>query len=86
MNRLMRELGPISDAAPAFPTASNALAPLRARTTAQGSDDFSNLWAGQSAPLARALPAEALTRQLAAQALGRLQACVLKRDEGVIRN
>lgn len=72
VNRLMRELGPISDLAPAFPTAGNALAPLRARSLAQGSDDFTSLWAGQSASLARALPAETITRELAAQALGRL--------------
>ena len=69
VNRLMRELGPISDLAPAFPTAGNALAPLRAHSLAQGSDDFTSLWAGQSAPLARALPAETITRELAAQAL-----------------
>lgn len=86
VNRLMRELGPINDAAPAFPTAGNALAPLRTRACALGSDDFIALWAGQSAPLARALPAEALTRQLAAQALDRLQACVSKRDEGGIHH
>jgi nitronate monooxygenase len=29
MNRLMREIGPMSDAAPAFPTAGGALAPQR---------------------------------------------------------
>lgn len=72
VNRLMRELGPISDDAPHFPTAGNALAPLRARSLAQGDDDFTSLWAGQSAPLARALPAETITRELAAQALGML--------------
>lgn len=81
VNRLMRELGPISDIAPAFPTAGNALAPLRARTAAQGGDDFISLWAGQSAPLARALPAETITRELAAQALGRLRRRALDADE-----
>lgn len=30
VNSVMRELGPISDAPPAFPTASSALAPLKA--------------------------------------------------------
>ena len=75
VNRLMRELGPMNDAVPAFPLAAEALASLRAHSLAQGDDDFISLWAGQSAPLARAMPAEALTRQLAAQALERLQAC-----------
>lgn len=36
VNRLMRELGPVSEAAPTFPLASSALAPLRAQAEAQG--------------------------------------------------
>jgi nitronate monooxygenase len=46
VNRLMRELGPLSDLAPAFPWASQALAPLRAAAEARGRDDFSPLWSG----------------------------------------
>ncbi len=68
MNRAMRELGPISDMAPAFPLAGGALMPLRAK----GEADFSNLWSGQALRLAVELPAEELTRQLAQQALIRL--------------
>ncbi len=49
VNRLMRELGPISPLAPAFPQAAAALAPLRQAAEAQGSGDFSPLWAGQNA-------------------------------------
>ncbi len=49
VNRLMRELGPISALAPAFPLAGGALAPLQAKAQAQGSGDFSSMWAGQSA-------------------------------------
>jgi nitronate monooxygenase len=64
VNRLMRELGPMSDDAPAFPTAGTALAPLRGLTEPQGSDDFVNLWAGEAAPLARSGPAEAIARAL----------------------
>lgn len=45
-NRLMTELGPLSDIAPAFPLASNALAPLRAAAEARGKGDFSPLWCG----------------------------------------
>ena len=65
VNRLMRELGPLSADAPAFPLASAALAPLRAAAEARGSGDFSPLWCGQHPPRT-ALPAAALTRQLAA--------------------
>jgi nitronate monooxygenase len=71
-NRLARELGPISEAAPAFPLAANAMAPLRAKAEAMGSGDFSPLWAGQAAALGRERPAADLTRELAAGALQRL--------------
>jgi len=53
MNRLMRELGPMNAAAPAFPTAGAALAPLRAATEPKGSDEFLQMWSGQAAPLCR---------------------------------
>ena len=36
VNRLMRELGPISAAAPAFPLAAAAIAPLRAKAESAG--------------------------------------------------
>ena len=74
INRVMRELGPISDVAPEFPLAAGALAPLRAKAEAQGSGDFSPMWAGQAAALGRALPATELTKKLAAEALERLRA------------
>ncbi|MDE1998233.1 MAG: nitronate monooxygenase, partial [Burkholderiales bacterium] len=47
-NRLMSELGPISPLAPAFPTASAALAPLRAAAEQRGDEGFSPLWCGQN--------------------------------------
>ena len=72
INRLMRELGPLSPLAPGFPLAGGALAPLRAKSEAAGSPDFTNLWSGQAARLARALPAGELTRSLAAEARARL--------------
>jgi nitronate monooxygenase len=68
VTRMMRELGPIAGIAPAFPLAAGALAPLRAKAEAQGSTDFSPLWAGQAAALGRAEPAGALTRRLAVEA------------------
>jgi nitronate monooxygenase len=74
VNRVMREVGPISDVAPEFPLAAGALAPLRAKTEAKGSGDFSPLWAGQAAALGRAMPAGELTGTLAAEALERMRA------------
>jgi nitronate monooxygenase len=76
LNRVMREIGPISDFAPEFPLAAGALAPLRAKGEARGSGDFSPMWAGQSASLGQELPASELTRRLADQALERLRALV----------
>ncbi len=74
MNRVMREVGPMSDRAPAYPTAGRALAPLKAKAEAAGSSDFSLLWAGQAASLGREIGAGDLTRELAADAGQRLKA------------
>jgi nitronate monooxygenase len=68
INRVMREIGPVSDVAPEFPLAGGALAPLHAKAQAQGSGDFSTAWSGQAAPLGRAMPARELTEKLAAEA------------------
>jgi nitronate monooxygenase len=65
VTRLMRELGPISDEVPAFPLASAALAPLRARAEAQGRAEFSPLRAGQNTSGCKPVPAAQLTRELA---------------------
>jgi nitronate monooxygenase len=64
VNRIMRELGFIDEAAPPFPLASAALAPLRAAAERQGSGDFSPLWSGQNAAGCRETSAAALTRDL----------------------
>jgi nitronate monooxygenase len=72
INRVMRELGPISDLAPAFPLAGGALMPLRAIAEPQGNGDFMNLWAGQAVGLRHELDAQQLTRLLASQALEKL--------------
>ncbi|HWL71945.1 MAG TPA: nitronate monooxygenase [Geminicoccus sp.] len=71
VNRIVREAGPMSDLAPAFPMAAGALAPLRASAEAAGSGDFTPLWSGQAAALGREMPAGELTRQLAADALAK---------------
>ncbi|QTF93362.1 nitronate monooxygenase [Halomonas sp. BM-2019] len=65
LTRLMRELGPMSDAAPAFPLATAAIAPLRAAAEAAGSGDFSPLWAGQNASGCREVPAAEVVAALA---------------------
>ncbi len=65
LNRFMRELGPISPLAPAFPLAAAAVAPLRAQAEGAGSGAFSPLWAGQNAPGCAEIPAAELTRALA---------------------
>ena len=58
VNRVMRELGPINPQAPAFPLAGGVLLPLKAKSQAQGSGDFINLWAGQAFPLSPGRSAE----------------------------
>ena len=66
VNRIMRELGPISAAAPVFPLATAAVAPLRARAESTGSGDFSPLWSGQNASGCKEIPAAQVTRELVA--------------------
>lgn len=65
VNRVMRELGPVCDQAPAFPLATNAIAPLRAAGEAAGTGDFSPLWSGQNASGCREIPAGKLVEELA---------------------
>jgi nitronate monooxygenase len=65
VNRLMRELSPLSDRPPAFPLASIALAPLRAKAEAARRGDFSPLWAGQNVSGCSTAPAGEVTRRLA---------------------
>ena len=65
VNRVIRELGPVCPAAPEFPLATSAIAPLRAKAEAQGSGDFSPLWSGQNATGCREVPAGEITRALA---------------------
>lgn len=65
VNRLMQELGPMSDKAPAFPLASMAVSPLRTKAEAAACGGFSPLWAGQNISGCREAPAGEITRQLA---------------------
>jgi nitronate monooxygenase len=72
INLVMREVGPLSPDAPAFPHSATALAPLKVAAEKLGRVDFTNLWAGQAVRLGRDMPAAELTRELAAAALARL--------------
>ena len=67
VNRLMRELGPMSGLAPAFPSAVNAIAPLRAAAEQAGRGDFSPLWAGEDVSGCRAVPAAQRVAELSAK-------------------
>jgi nitronate monooxygenase len=66
VNRIIREIGPMSSRAPAFPLAVGAIAPLRAEAEKLGNGGFSPLWAGQNTSGCRNTPAASLTRALAA--------------------
>jgi nitronate monooxygenase len=66
VNRVMNELGPLNPAAPEFPLATGAMAPLRAAAERAGRSDFSPLWSGQNNGACRSLPAAQITRDLAA--------------------
>lgn len=65
VNRVIQELGPLSTVPPAFPLATSAIAPLRAKGESNGSGDFSPLWCGQNASGCKEIPAAQLTRSLA---------------------
>ncbi len=72
-NRLPRELGPMTDAAPDFPLPLGATAPVRATAAQQGDGEFTPLWSGQAATLAREMPAQVLTLALANEAIARFK-------------
>jgi nitronate monooxygenase len=73
VNRIVREVGPMSLEAPQFPLAANAIAPMRTAAEAMGLSDFSPLWSGQAAANGREMSAAELTSRLASEALERLQ-------------
>ena len=62
----------MSDVSPAFPYAATLVAPLRAASERAGSLDYMQLWAGQAAGLAKSMPADQFTRNLAADVLRKL--------------
>jgi nitronate monooxygenase len=64
VNRIIRELGPVSAAAPMFPLAFGAILPLASRAAKDGNPDFVPMWAGQNVSGCRELPAAQITRAL----------------------
>lgn len=76
VNRIVREIGPMSADAPAFPLAAEATQPLRGAAEAKGSTDFTPLWSGQAPTLAREMPAGEVVAKLVTEtgaALRRMQ-------------
>jgi nitronate monooxygenase len=66
VNRLMREIGPVNAAAPAFPLAATAIFALRSKAEAKGLTDFTSMWAGQNTAAGREVPAAELTKTIGA--------------------
>ncbi|MDP3161780.1 MAG: nitronate monooxygenase [Reyranella sp.] len=66
VNRIVREVGPMSADAPAFPRAAEATQPLRGPAEAKGSTDFTPLWSGQAPTFAREMPAGSVIAKLVA--------------------
>lgn len=63
-NRLIVEAGEFPEAAPPFPLAAGALAPLRAAAEAAGRADFTPLWCGASTEGVRSAPAAEIVAHL----------------------
>ena len=64
VNRVMRDLGPMSALAPAFPLAGSAITPLRGAAEKRHSGDFSPLWAGQNVQGCQTISATELTHTM----------------------
>jgi nitronate monooxygenase len=65
VNRMVRELGPMSAMTPDFPNAAAASFLLRQKSEAMGKGDFSPLWAGQNTTGCKEVSAQQLTQELA---------------------
>jgi nitronate monooxygenase len=70
--RMVRETGPMSTLVPDFPVAAGFAARLRDAAEANRATDFTAMWSGQSASLARELTAREITQRLASETLARL--------------
>ncbi|KAG2381663.1 hypothetical protein C9374_006047 [Naegleria lovaniensis] len=64
MNRVIREMGPISEEVPQFPRASQYLTTLRARAESIGLSDFSPIWSGQNASGCKSVSSAEIVKDL----------------------
>jgi nitronate monooxygenase len=80
INRFVAEVGPMCPDAPPFPLAAGAAAPLRTAAEQRGSGDFSQLWAGEAAALAREEGADAVTRRLWSDGLAVMSGLSRRKD------
>ncbi|HEY6633751.1 MAG TPA: nitronate monooxygenase family protein [Rhizobiaceae bacterium] len=78
VNRVIREVGAMSDLPPEFPLAGGALVPLRGKAEPAGSGDFTPMWSGQAVRLGREMPAAKLTRTLIEETQALLTAMAVK--------
>jgi len=72
-NRFMAEMAAKNAPPLAFPAQNSVTGKLRQASAKAGKPDFIALWAGQAAPLARALPAAALVAKLEAETIEAIQ-------------
>jgi len=72
-NRFMIEMAASNAPQLAFPAQNSVTSGLRQASTKAGKPDFIALWAGQAAPLSRALPAAELVAKLEAEAVESIQ-------------
>ena len=72
-NRFIREMNAGNAPQLAFPAQGVLTGKLRQASSRVGNPDFFNLWAGQAAPLSRALPAAELIAKLEAEAVESIQ-------------
>ncbi len=66
VNRLITEVGPVTNNAPMFPLAASAVSALRKKAEQAGRNDFTPMWSGQNAQGCKEISASKLTRLLAA--------------------
>jgi nitronate monooxygenase len=71
-NAMMKNLEPYAEELPGFPAMNSLTRAIRGAAARAGDADAQSMWAGQGAPLARAMPAGDLLRQLSLEAEARL--------------
>jgi nitronate monooxygenase len=71
-NAMMKNLEPYAEELPGFPAMNGLTRAIRGAAAKAGDADAQSLWAGQGAPLARAMPAGDLLRLLSSETAARL--------------